>query len=69
MDEKYVSSPALLLSWSPKMDLLAVSNIQGEVCYFGFFLQYDIFGVHLLYCIKVQFVSMEFDCILMTSTI
>ena len=31
VDEKHVSSQAHLLCWSPKMDLLAVANVQGEV--------------------------------------
>ena len=31
VDEKHVSAEVDLMEWSPKMDLIAVANIQGEV--------------------------------------
>ena len=32
VDEKHVSAEVECLQWSPKMDLIAVANVQGEVC-------------------------------------
>lgn len=31
-DEKHVSAEVQNMVWSPKMDLLAIANVQGEVC-------------------------------------
>lgn len=31
MDEKHVSVDVHLMLWSPKFDLVALSNVQGEV--------------------------------------
>ena len=31
VDEKHVSSEAVQMAWSPRMDLIAVANVQGEV--------------------------------------
>ena len=31
VDEKHVSSEVVQMLWSPRMDLIAVANIQGEV--------------------------------------
>jgi hypothetical protein len=34
MDEKHVSVDVELMLWSPKFDLVALSNVQGEVSKF-----------------------------------
>lgn len=32
VDEKHVAIEAELMVWSPQFDLVALSNVQGEVC-------------------------------------
>lgn len=32
VDEKHVAVEAELMVWSPQFDLVALSNVQGEVC-------------------------------------
>lgn len=33
VDEKHVSAEVECMAWSPKMDLIAVANVQGEVTF------------------------------------
>lgn len=38
VDEKHVAVEVELMVWSPKFDLVALSNVQGEVCPYGAFI-------------------------------